>query len=372
MTVSAGDPDWAGTGAVDVSQSPLDLAWQPVLAAGMSGRMVVAWSDQRSDAESRSVYSVISDDNGRSWSAPDVVSSSIQSSRFPDVVLAGDRVFLAWLSGSGPPYELFEKELGSQTARHILSRQERPLTETAPRMCVQGGKLHVVFNGGRYNIPDILYASRPLTAASWPTGTVIITHTAAHGSWNPALAADPDGETLHLVWEEYTSSTRRTIMYARGAEELGSMAWTPPIVLSGGITLSLQPAIEADTLGNLHVVWTEQVGAGSQRKQYVRYRRYDVDTGSWMANSARIDPQPVRVNSLNPTDVAPDLVSLGTDVETVCVAWHGFREQEMEWDAEEVIVSCTRDGGQSWPVPRNVSRTPGETGILTNPISRLH
>ena len=41
-------PDWAGTEPASISEDPLVRAWQPSIAAGSGGRMVVAWSDLES------------------------------------------------------------------------------------------------------------------------------------------------------------------------------------------------------------------------------------------------------------------------------------------------------------------------------------
>jgi hypothetical protein len=59
----------------------------------------------------------------------------------------------------------------------------------------------------------------------------------------------------------------------------------------------------------------------------------------------------------------------------VCVAWYGFR---LGGNAEEVLSSCSSNGGQNWPPPVNVSHTGGEDDYSINPalafdsLDRLH
>ncbi|MCK4315571.1 MAG: exo-alpha-sialidase [Anaerolineae bacterium] len=371
VVFAATDPDWDGTEPKNVSASGPNLARQPAIASSPSGRMVVAWSDQRSESEGaqRNIYAVLSGDNGDTWATvPEAISETEAGSLLPDALVVGDQAFVAWVDDDPPTgvYEAARTETGTWETHYIPSSVQ--LSNTRPRLAANADRLHVVFNAGK-NIPDILYAARPLTAAVWPTATIIYTHTATLGSWYPVLAVDPDGETLHVVWEERASSSQRVIMYMRGTVSGADVDWASPIALSTGITLSLWPTIAADASGNLHVVWGEQVGTGAvqEREQYVRYRRYDAASASWSEPPVfrRIDDSPVRVNQLRPTDISPSLALVERDNQaTVCVSWHGFREDAF---AEEVLLSCSPDGGQSWEAPRNVSRSPGAEAISIVP-----
>jgi hypothetical protein len=375
------DPDWPGSEPENISASALNLARQPVIATGSSGRMMIAWSDQRSEGARRDLYSVLSDDNGRTWSAtPEAIAETTEHSLLPDALFVGDQIFVAWIDGS-PPAAVYEAEragTGTWEAHHIPSPV--PLVDMRPRLAAGAGRLHVVFDAGSGNQPDILYAARPLTATAWPTATVIYTHTGT-GSWYPVLAVAPDEETLHTVWEERTSSDIRAIMYMSGTMNGAGVDWISSLTLSTGITLSVYPDIIADSSGNLHVVWGEQIGTGGaqRQEQYVRYARFDAASGSWSVKDQPIDLNPVKVNELRPTDIAPRLALLERDSQTtVCVTWHGFRESELVEPAEEVLLSCSRDGGQSWLPPQDVSRSPGQDEISIAPsiafdaLGRLH
>lgn len=369
VAVAAADPYWSGTTPMDISHSSLYRSWQPAIAAGSSGLIVVAWSDQQPGGgpQDRDIYyTKFPYDNGYSWSLPVAIAETADMSRLPDVLIVGDRVFVTWCDQveSTAPYTatIREAEIGSGVVRRVPA----PFSSVPTRSSVAAGAgmLHVVFAGGtETKVPDVYHAMRPLTATVWPTATVAYTHTALYGSWDPMLAVGPDGKTLHVVWEERASSTQRTIMYMHGVVNDNDVNWTPPALLSPGITLSVWPVIAADSGGNLHVVWGEQVGTGQERRHYMWYRRYAAG-GSWSA-ATRIDPEPVRVNERNPTDSTPSLTLMdrGNQV-TVCIAWHGFREGQL---AEEVLLSCSRDGGQSWPPPQNMSRSGGAEELSIRP-----
>lgn len=365
-SVTATDPDWDGTDPMDISNSPTDKAQRPVIAAGLSGRMVVAWSE----GAKPDIYATSSYDYGRSWSGKGAIAATAEASWLPDVVIVGesDRAFVVWVDDE-PPSAIYEAEIGSGGVRRISPPPSQALSGyMRPRLAAGAARLHVVFSAGAG--PDIFYAMRPLAASAWPTATIIHTHTAAYGSQYPTLAVVPGGETLHVVWEEATSVKIQTIMYMSGTVNGMDVNWTSAITLSTGITLSVRPAIAADSEGNLHVVWGEKIegAATDQDRYYVCYRRYDAAVGQWTPIE-RIDPDYVTINTDIPKFTTPSLALLEGE-DTVCVAWHGFREGASE-DAEEILLTCSRDGGQSWPSPQNVSRSPGvvpdETDISVLP-----
>ena len=360
VSVAAGDPNWGGTEPEDISNSPTNRAWQPVVAAGPPAQVVVVWSDQESPEAPRNVYTRRSDDNGRTWSAPEVISGTAKESALPDVLVTGSQAFVAWVDQNtvgGQNVAIYEAEVGAGGARRVPIPV--PLSSTQPRLAAGSDRLHVAFNAGA----NILHAARPLAATEWPTATRAYTSAAAPGPWFPALAVGPDEETLHMVWQEIDTewtgewTQEWTIMYGRGEEDGGEVSWSPPLTLSTGSTELVYPAIVADSVGNLHVVWAEVIGAGDlqDQAQYIRYSRYDVASSEWISSAKRIDDTGVRVNRDNPTYTAPSLALFERDSQVeVCVAWHGFREGGF---AEEVLLSCSRDQGRSWSTPQNVSRS---------------
>ena len=358
VSFAAGDPDWGGTDPENLSNSPTNRAWQPIVVACPPAGLVVVWGDQESLEAPRNVYFRRSDDNGRTWSPREAISGTAQDSLVPGVSVTGSRAFVTWVDQSLVESDvIYEAEIGAGPARCVPSPV--PVSSTRSRLAASSDRLHVAFNAGA----SILYATRPLTATAWPTATQAYTSSATLLVWFPALAVGPDGETLHMVWQEvdgeWTGEWTKewTVMYGRGEVSGGEVSWSPPLTLSMGSTELIYPAIAADSGGNLHVVWAEVVGAGDlqDQDQYIRYSRYDVASSEWISAAKRIDDDPVRVNRDNPTYTAPSLALFERDGRVeVCVAWHGFREGGF---AEEVLLSCSRDQGQSWSAPQNVSRS---------------
>jgi hypothetical protein len=359
VSIAADDPDWGGSEPENISNSPVNRAWQSVIAGDPEGRMVVAWSDQSVEGAHRNIYIRRSDDNGHTWSVPEVISETARESALPDVCIVGGRSFVTWvdqLTVGGQNVAIYEAEVGASSVRRIPSATT--LSSTRPRLAAGSDELYVVFNAGA----NILYAARPLAATAWPTAMAIYTSTAALGPWFPMLALGSDEETLHVVWQEIDFG-QWAIRYMRGKLNGAQVDWEPAHTLALRAAEMFYPAIAADSSGDLHVVWGETVGTGGleQRDQYVRYTRYDAGTGQWGTPAVWVDDEPVRVNRDNPTYTAPGLALLERDSQVqVCVTWHGFREG----DAEDVLLSCSRDGGQSWSSPQNVSHN-SDTGAVS-------
>jgi hypothetical protein len=370
-SVVAGDPGWGGTEPGNISHSPTNKAWQPAIATGSSGRMFVAWSDQDSDDAPRNIYACHSDDHSRTWSAPEVVSGTAYQSALPHACVVGNQAFVSWvdqLTVGGQNVAIYEAGVGTGGAHHIPS--PTALGSTWPRLAAGPEELHVVFNAGA----NILHAERLLMATAWPTATAIYTSAATLGPWFPALSVGSSGEMLHVVWQEKNFNLEEwtiewTIMYGRGEVTETEVNWMPPHVLSTGNTELVYPAIAADSRGNLHVVFGEVVGAGGlkDQDQYVRYTSYDVTSSQWISPAIRIDDVPVTVNQDNPTYTAPSLTLFEKDDQVeVCVAWHGFRAGGLAL-AEDVLLSCSEDGGESWSAPQNVSHSGDSDEISISP-----
>jgi hypothetical protein len=311
----------------------------------------LVWSDGR--AASRDIYYATSTDGGWHWqTAQPVVTTEEKDSWRPSLVVSGATPFLAWAEATDPlNREICEGELGSLasgTSTPVVVPNEHTMLAIAPRLALGPGELHLAVQGGKGAKTDILYSRRGLGATAWPAATVVFTDTAS-GSQYPALAVSADGQAIHLVWQGNISGDESEIYYLRGQRSGEDVLWDPHISLSVNITHSVRPAIALGG-GAVHVVWGEMVGA----EQYVRYIRSDDGGQNWNKPSRRIDPEPVRLNSVSPTDVAPALAV--TPSGAVCVAWHGFREDADPY--EDIHVSCSTDQGGTWGTPVNVSRSP--------------
>jgi hypothetical protein len=347
---AADDPNWRGTKPKNISENPVPMTQQPDVAAG-SGRVLVAWSGKETVGGFWDIYSTYSDNGGLSWTAPKEVYVTTSDSRWPDTLLIGTRRFVAWIDGEASLAEMYETEIGTGEVRTVSSPMS--VGGTRPRLAASPGRLHIVFNS--LEPQSIVYhSSRALTDAAWPMAKPVYTSTAGSLSLLPTIAIDADGTTAHLVWRQYAYE-QKAIMYAQGTIAGSDVSWTPATTLATASTDLVRPAVVVDSTGVAHVTWGEAGEAGHQEEQYVRYAHY---ADSAWSSPVRVDPNRVAVFGKDPTYVTPDMSIWEDEGEvTVCVSWHGFREGEI---AEEVLLSCSHDGGQTWPPPQNMSRSPGD------------
>lgn len=361
--VSAADPDWFGATPRIVSTGSSQQAWRPDVAVGPSHQVVVVYSDGPRMTQ-RDIYAARSADGGRSWSAPSAISTTVAGSLLPDVLFAGEQLVAAWVEQAADvTFTIATARYSPATDRWLM--QPVPMTPgqaaPRPRMAAGAGRLHMVFNAGSEASPDIYYTTRLLTSTVWAAPTLAYTHTDVSGSWYPSIAVSPDGQTLHMVWEERTSALERQILHTTAAVTSAGVDWhTTVAALSSAGALSLWPAVAVGSEGVPHVVWAEEtIGAssacGATREHYIRYTRRDAGTGLWQA-ALRIDANPVCANEPNPKDLTPALAlaALRGGGYQICVAYHGFRPGG---SAEEVLLSCTPSSPLGWSAPQNVSQS---------------
>jgi hypothetical protein len=249
---------------------------------------------------------------------------------------------------------MYEAEIGVGDVRPISSPIE--LQHTQSRIAASAERLHVMFSTG--STPEQIYhTTRLLTDTEWPMAQKVYTSAATASSSSPAADVGPAGENLHVVWEESIFATGEVlVMYITGTVKAAGVAWHSPITLSKVITQAYRPGVVVDSRGVAHFTWGEVGAAGKQEEQYVWYARYLSGT---VAPVVRIDPERVLVNDKTPTFVTPDItLHEGEGETTVCITWHGFRPGASS--EEEILISCSSDGGASWTGPHNVSQSSGD------------
>ncbi|MEA3339478.1 MAG: hypothetical protein U9R15_05875, partial [Chloroflexota bacterium] len=346
-SIAATDPDWHGTTPENISLSPENRAWQPDILIDTAERAIVVWSEERSG--SRNIY--FTEDVAGNWTMSQVISATASPSQYPDVLAVGDEVFVAWVDGTFST-TIYEARKTASTPWEASQIPSPGSGGAIVRLAGGAGRLHALFND--FSDAKIYHTSRALTAGSWPEATPIYTST-AWGAWFPALATSTDGQTLHAAWQDQKSNDQIVITYMSGVVNGASIDWSPAITLSTEIAQSRLPDIEVDSEGDVHVVWGEP-GSEDKNEQYVRYTRYNDAADSW-STPVRIDSVPVRVNTDNPTYIAPRLALWeGGNQVKICVAWYGFRTSDSS--AEDVLLRCSQDGGEAWSsATENVSRS---------------
>jgi len=373
---AAADPDWQGTAPVDLSGG--SEYSRPDVASGRGSLVVAAWNVELPAESPNDIYAAFSNDYGDTWSDPEVVSATQADSFFPDALVAGEQVFVSWTEQDGfPTYNrvLYEAEYegpGNWSVRQIPGSESGGTSQG--RLAATASDLFIVFNAGGETNRDIMYASRFLTGTAWTTATVAYTHTGAADERDPAVALGADGETLHAAWDEVEGASYQ-ILYMTGTVVGGNVAWNAPISLTTASTSTVvRPSLAVSADGDVHAVWGRAEGEDTNVFR-VEYSRFDSGTGTWLTPTVTIDTDVV-VNLPIPGHPDPLVVSYGAgEHNDVCVTWNGFRAEQ---NAEEIWIRCSEDGGSTWGVVQNVSRTPGPVEMSIWPsmefgaFGRLH
>ncbi len=369
--VYAADSSWGQDGA---QPTPTNLSIsgdirQPALALNSGGQPIVAWSAIGA-APTYYPKGIFMAQPGTAAQA--LATTGTQDAWAPDLTYYNDQLSAAWVQGSFPYPGTIMQKTGTEGPRTVFTPT---YGYTTPRLLVGQDRYHMFFASARsandFSKADLYYTYRRFSDAQWIAPTVIITRSQANppngGIWYPHAALSSDKSVAHLVWEQ-TAGTVSVIgvWYTRGVWQAAQerFEWGPLTRLSPTTQNGVRPKVTVDGAGRVHVAWVEQQFSGGATLQYINYRRYE--GGQWYPPltqaGLRLDPDPVQVNTYRPTWSTISLDSRGN---TLCVAWHGYRADPGASGNEEILMRCSKNGGQSWDVTiSNASETPERLSLF--------
>jgi len=354
-----------------IPRETANLSWSGearhvALAVGAAGSRAAAWWVNVSTGERRGDL-ILAHAGPTGW-VTETVTTTMEA-RWPSPIFSGTYGLLTWFQGQ--LYTQPATAMGGWVWERDDQAQTRRVTETLlytidgvrPRWRVGNDGLHMTFAAALTSTMagrgDLYYLYRPFTATTWAS-TVVVTRDqvvpgAAGGVFYPDIAMG--NGVLHLVWEQKSEIGGRisyTIYYISATLEAGGQVWAAPVSLSLPETNGQRPATALDGDGRVHVVWTNYI---TDTEQYVQYRR--LDASGWSPVRV-LSEEPLRVNKIRPTVVWPAVAAGGNQV---CVAWHGFYPDAL-YEAEEIYLRCSRDGGDTWGTMMNVSRSPDRLSLM--------
>jgi len=134
------------------------------------------------------------------------------------------------------------------------------------------GHLHLVWHEYPPGNEELYYMKSTDGGATW-TPAKRLTWTSGN-SWNPAIVVDASGK-LYLVWRDSTPGFDYEIYFKKSTD--GGGTWTPSKRLTWTSGLSSYPNIAIDSVGNLHLVWTDNAPGNDE----LYYKKSTDEGASW-------------------------------------------------------------------------------------------
>nr|MDO8119223.1 hypothetical protein [Candidatus Sigynarchaeota archaeon] len=206
------------------------------------------------------------------------------------------------------------------------------------------GNLHVVWvdysdYDGSGPGPNIFYKRWNASSGAWTMTEVVSTESTNESlSLNPSLAVDIVGN-VHVAWEGYAEfGSSADIFYKQWNATSGT--WTTTEVVSSESTgSSLQPSISLDAVGNVHVVWVDYSDYdGSGLDPDIFYKQRNATSGTW--TTTEVVSSESTDSSLQPSislDVVGNVHVVWADLNVYDIFYKRWDIITGEWTAATVI-----------------------------------
>jgi hypothetical protein len=295
---------------VNVSKTP-GISWNPCIACGKDGHVVIVWLDTTSGIEKPDVYSVFSTDGGETWSDAVDISNTPGKSFDPVVTIASDGVVHAvWAdtTGSRTGPEIFHSLSTDKGATWSKARNISMTLGDARRPAVACGPANELFICWADKLvektnTEICFASSKDGGKTF-TKAMDVSFTPGN-STDPDIAVDEKGN-IYLAWADTSTRTGQSDIFCAVSHDRGK-TWEKHLDLApapGGH--STQPAIFAGE-GRIALVWRNQLG-------------HEPSPEIWLAVSAdqgKSFSEPKNVSTTPGLSMCPDVVISNGEIHTI-------------------------------------------------------
>jgi len=326
----------------------------PTIARDLTGTLHVLWVDETPG--NGEIYHKTSTDGGATWTPNQRLTWNSGNSGWPVMTAdSSNNIHVLWEDDTPGKGEIFHKkstDLGDTwLASQNLSSTPGDSWNAAIALDFSfSAKLHAFWNDNTPGNHEIYYKRSTDGGDTWTTSQRL-TWTPG-GSWSPEIAVDYSNN-IHVVWFEYTAGNAE-IYYKKSTD--GGVTWTASQRLTWTSGFSFEPAIAADSSGNIHVVWYDNSPGNNE----IYYRRSPDKGTTW--GSLR------KLTWTAGESCYPEIaVDSSGDIHLV---W---------WDNTpgnaEIYYKKSTDRGASWTSSQRLTSTSGDSYspfIAVDPFGGLH
>ncbi len=236
------------TSPVQISNSSRDSAFPQIVIEGT--HVYVAWLD-RTAGDVTNIFFAKSDDGGATFVQPTAITSHGGNSGIPKIYADGPHVYLLWEDDSGKNFDIFmatSNDSGS-TFGQPVNISTNSGNSGAPQMAVSDGDIYVVWMDDSSGHFDILSSSSGDGGKTFATPVNV--SRGSQDSGYPQIAAS--GREVYVVWTETVTDKNYDIYFAGSSD--GGRTFGTPVNLSNDPGASGWPQVAYE--GNVYVSWVD-------------------------------------------------------------------------------------------------------------------
>lgn len=183
-----------------------------------------------------------------------------------------------------------------------------------------------------------------------------------------AMAVDtwPDSPyrgRVYVGWDTVTADERQPLRFAYSAD--GGLSFSPPAtVYDEGASIGAFPVVAPG--GVVHLIWANYFSFGTPRQSARLLAARSMDGGeTWSAPVVVSDLQPAGVEGLRVGEGLP-AAAVHPRMGDLYVVWQDAR---FSFGVDQVVLSRSTDGGETWSAPRLVSDGPRNAPNFTPAVA---
>jgi hypothetical protein len=352
LFVEAAKAQWMPSQRLTWNSGWSDLA---AIAVDSLGRLHVVWRDDTPGDDE--IYYRKSADGGTTWMASQRLTWTSGWNGWPDIAVdSSGNLHVVWFDATPPGVGgvYYKKSADGGTTWMPSQRLARTseLSEVQAIAVDSSGNLHVVWEDSTPGNYEIYYRKSTDGGTTWmPSQRLTWT---SLSSQNPAIAADSLGR-LHVVWYDATPWNYE-VFYKKSTD--GGTTWMPSQRLTWNSGYSLRPAIAIDSSGNLHMVLYDSAPGNGE----VYYKKSANGGFTWMPSQ--------RLTWTSGESIDPDIAADSSG--NLHVVWS---DDASDSNDGEIYYRKSPDGGSTWMTGQRLSWASfwcGDPAIAVDSSGNLH